>query len=106
MAVNRKGNRLYVANEQGYLNEIDLLTGEQLPSIPLPGGGFGLGVTKDDREAYVSIPALGLVQIFDLQSRTLSRAIPVGGDPRRIAFSEQGRIGAIANMAGYLTFVR
>jgi hypothetical protein len=45
------------------------------------GGGFGLGVTKDDREAYVSIPALGLVQIFDLQSRRLSRAIPVGGDP-------------------------
>lgn len=106
MAVNRRGDRLYVANEQGFMNEINLETGEQLTNIPLPGGGFGLGVTKDDREAYVSIPALGLVQVFDLQQRTLVRAINVGGDPRRIAFSEQGRIGAIANMAGYLTFVR
>lgn len=106
MAVNRKGNRLYVANEQGYMNEVDLFTGELLPNIPLPGGGFGLGVTKDDSEAYVSIPALGLVQVFDLKTRKLTRAINVGGDPRRIAFSEMGRIGAIANMAGYLTFVR
>ena len=106
MAVNRKGDRLFVANEQGYLNEINLQTGEQLSNIPLPGGGFGLGVTKDDKEAYVSIPALGMVQIFDLQQRKLSRTINVGGDPRRIAFSDRGSIGAIANMAGYLTFVR
>jgi YVTN family beta-propeller protein len=106
MAVNRRGTRLYVANEQGYLNEIDLATGEQLPNIPLAGGGFGLGVTRDDAEAYVSIPGAGLVQVFDLKSRKFTRAINVGGDPRRIAFSEQGTIGAIANMAGYLTFVR
>jgi hypothetical protein len=30
----------------------------------------------------------------------------VHGDPRRIAFSQQGHIGAIANLAGYVTFVR
>ena len=35
-----------------------------------------------------------------------SRTINVGGEPRRLGFSEQGKIGAIANMAGYLTFVR
>jgi YVTN family beta-propeller protein len=106
MAVNRKGTRLYVANEEGYLNEIDLFSGEQLPSIQLAGGGFGVGVTPDDGEAYVSEPGAGLVQVFALQSRKLSRTINVGGEPRRLAFSQQGKIGAIANMAGYLTFVR
>jgi YVTN family beta-propeller protein len=106
MAVNRKGTRLYVANEQGYLNEIDLFSGEQLPNIVLAGGGFGVGVTPDDGEAYVSEPAAGLVQVFSLQTRKLSRTINVGGEPRRLGFSQQGKIGAIANMAGYLTFVR
>jgi YVTN family beta-propeller protein len=106
MAVNRKGTRLYVANEQGYLNEIDLFTGEQLPTIPLTSGGFGVGVTPDDGEAYVSEPRAGLVEVFSLQTRKLSRTINVGGEPRRLAFSQQGKIGAIANMAGYLTFVR
>jgi YVTN family beta-propeller protein len=106
MAVNRKGNRLYVGNEQGYLNEIDLPTGQELPRIPLAGGAFGIGVTPDDGEAYVSIPSRGVVQVFGLQTRKLSRTINVGGDPRRIAFSQRGHIGAIANVAGYLTFVR
>jgi YVTN family beta-propeller protein len=106
MAVNRKGSRLYVGNEQGYLNEIDLLTGLELPRIPLAGGAFGIGVTPDDGEAYVSVPAAGVVQVFSLQTRKLTRTINVGGNPRRIAFSQRGHIGAIANLAGFLTFVR
>jgi YVTN family beta-propeller protein len=106
MAVNRKGSRLYVANEAGFLNEIDLFTGERLPDIPLTAGGFGVGVTPDDGEAYVSEPRAGLVQVFSLQTRKLTRTIDVGGEPRRLGFSQQGKIGAVANMAGYLTFVR
>jgi YVTN family beta-propeller protein len=106
MAVNKKGNRLYVANEAGVLNEVDLLTGASAPDIPLKGGGFGLGVTPDDGEAYVAEPFTGLIEIFGLQSRKLTRTINVGGEPRRVAFSQQGKIGAISNMAGYITFVR
>jgi YVTN family beta-propeller protein len=106
MAVNRKGNRLYVANEAGVLNEVDLLTGASAPDIPLKGGGFGLGVTPDDGEAYVAEPFTGLVEVFGLQTRKLTRTIAVGGEPRRVAFSQQGKIGAISNMAGYITFVR
>jgi YVTN family beta-propeller protein len=106
MAVNKKGDRLYVANEAGYLNEVDLFTGQMAPPIALPGGGFGIGVTPNDKEAYVSIPSMGLVQVFTLQSRKLTRSIAVGGEPRRLAFSHKGGIGAIANMAGYITFVR
>jgi YVTN family beta-propeller protein len=106
MAINRKGTRLFVANEAGVLNEVDLFTGVSAPDIPLAGGGFGVGVTPDDGEAYVAEPGNGLVEIFSLQSRRLSRQINVGGEPRRIAFSQQGKIGAISNMAGFITFVR
>jgi YVTN family beta-propeller protein len=106
MAVNKKGDRLYVANEIGVLNEVNLLNGASAPDIPLKGGGFGLGVTPDDGEAYVAEPGNGLVEVFGLQTRKLTRTITVGGEPRRVAFSQQGKIGAISNMAGYITFVR
>lgn len=106
MAVSHAGKRLYVANEAGFLNEITLATGNLTATIELAGGAFGIGVTPDDVQAYVSIPSVGLVQVFNVQSRKLAQTIDVGGDPRRIAFSRRGHIGAIANQAGFVTFVR
>jgi YVTN family beta-propeller protein len=106
MAVTRSGKRLYVADESGYLDEIDLTTGALATPIPLGGTAFGIGVTPDDTQAYVSLVYEGLVQIFNLQSRRLAQTLQVGGHPRRIGFSQQGGIGAIANEAGFVTFVR
>ncbi|MDQ3139007.1 MAG: hypothetical protein M3Q93_15650 [Gemmatimonadota bacterium] len=106
MALNRKGTRLYVANEAGSLDDIDLRSGQAQPSIPLPGGAFGIGVTPDDGQAYVTIPGAGLVQLFTLQTRKLTKSIDVGGNPRRIAFSQRGHIAAVTNAAGFITFVR
>jgi YVTN family beta-propeller protein len=106
LAINRKGTHLYVANEAGYLNDIDLFTGQIGTQIPLVGGGFGVGVTPDDHEAWIAIPFSGKVQIFNLQLRRITGSLDVGGEPRRIAFSDQGKIGAVTNIAGYLTFVK
>ena len=106
MALNRKGTTLYVANEAGYLDEINLTTGQETAQIPLQGGGFGVGVTPDDGQAFVTEPSAGLIQIFNLQNRKLAKSINVGGDPRRIGFSQQGHIAAVTNAAGFITFVR
>ena len=106
VAINRKGTRLYVANEQGYLNDIDLRTGVIGPTIPLAGGGFGVGVTPDDNQAYITIPTQGIVQIFGLQSQKLAGTLKVEGDPRRVGFSRTGKVGAVTNGAGYLTFIK
>ena len=106
LAVNRKGTHLYVANEAGYLNDVDLTNGQIGTQIPLIGGGFGVGVTPDDHEAWIAIPFSGKVQIFNLQQRRVTGTLDVGGEPRRIAFSDQGKIGAVTNTAGYLTFVK
>jgi YVTN family beta-propeller protein len=106
MALNRKGTRLYVANEGGWLDEFDLASGELTHSIPLQAGAFGVGVTPDDGQAYLTLPSAGLIQIFGLQTRKLAKTIDVGGEPRRIAFSQQGRIAAVTNAAGFITFIR
>jgi YVTN family beta-propeller protein len=106
LALNRRGTRLYVANESGYLDEIDLVSGQVTGHIPLPGGAFGIGVTPDDAQAYVTLPQQGLIQVFRLQPARLARTIPVGGEPRRVAFSQRGSLAAVTNAAGFLTFVR
>ena len=107
MAVSHDGQRLYVANESAaVLDEINLQSGQVTGTIALAGGPFGIGVTPDDKHAYISIPGRGLVQVFNLQSRKLAFDLDVGGRPRRIGFSQQGHIGAVANEAGFVTFVR
>jgi YVTN family beta-propeller protein len=107
MAVSHDGQRLYVANESAaVLDEINLQSGQVTTTIALAGGPFGIGVTPDDNHAYISIPGQGLVQVFNLQSRKLAFNLDVGGRPRRIGFSRLGHIGAVANEAGFVTFVR
>jgi YVTN family beta-propeller protein len=112
MALNRKGTRLYAANEgdlgseDGWLDEIDLASGGLMPRIPLQAGAFGVGVTPDDGQAYLTLPDSGLIQIFGLQNRRLAKTISVGGTPRRIAFSQLGHIAAVTNAAGFITFIR
>jgi hypothetical protein len=41
-----------------------------------------------------------------LQSHQLAKSLAVGGNPRRIAFSQLGHIGAVANLNGFVTLVR
>lgn len=106
LALNKKGTHLYVANEDGYLNDIVLATGASGAPIPVAGPAFGIGVTPDDHEAWIAIPSTGQVQVFNLQGRRLSGAMDVGGEPRRIAFSAQGKIGAVTDVSGNVIFVR
>ena len=106
MALNKKGTHLYVANQGGYLSDVDLRTGLAGTQIPIAGVGFGVGVTADDHEAWITLPLDGKVQIFNLQQRRVTGTLNVGGEPRRVAFSDQGKIGAVTNQAGYITFVK
>ncbi len=106
VALNRKGTRLYVANQGGYLTEVNLVTGQIGVQIPLGGVAFGVGVTPDDNEAWITLPLDGKVQVFKLSTRKITGTLTVGGEPRRVAFSQVGKIGAITNTAGYITFVR
>jgi YVTN family beta-propeller protein len=106
MALNRKGTHLYVANQNGYLSDVDLFTGTFGAQIPLAGVGFGVGVTPDDHEAWITLPLDGKVQIFNLIQRRITGTLQVGGEPRRIAFSAQGKIGALTDPTGFIIFVR
>jgi len=108
MAVSRDGQRLYVANESAnVLDQIDLQSGQVVGTVALAGSPFGIGLTPDDNQAYISLSSQGLVQVFQVTSGMLLKfTFDVGGRPRRIGFSQQGHIGAVANEGGFVTFVR
>ncbi len=106
LALNKKGSHLYVANQGGYLNDIILATGAMGTQIPIAGVGFGVGVTPDDHEAWITLPLNGLVQVFNLQKRRITGSLNVGGEPRRVAFSAQGKIGAVTDLTGNVIFVK
>ena len=105
-ALNRRGTRLHVANEQGYLNDIDLRTGSR-------GDDSARGAAASVSESPPTTTrrtsrsrARAWCRSFGLQNRRLWGTLHVGGDPRRIAFSRAGKVGAITNAAGYLTFIK
>lgn len=106
MALNKKGTHLFVVNQAGYLSDVDLRSGQPGAQYPIAGVGFGVGVTPDDHDAWITLPLDGKVQVFNLQNHKVSSTLNVGGEPRRVSFSDGGKIGAITNFAGYITFVQ
>jgi YVTN family beta-propeller protein len=106
MAVSPDGAELYVANEAGRVDIWSLGNNSLLSSVPLPAGGFGLAMTKDATQLYVSLPGLGRVAVVDRLGRTIVNLVTTGGDPRKIAFSADGLTALVANQTGWVDFIR
>lgn len=99
------GAELFVANEAGSLDLVDLSTGSVAASIPLPGGGFGLAMSPDRAQLYVGQPA-GFLTIADRATRTIVKSLTLGGSPRKIAFNASGKFAVVANEDGWVDFIK
>lgn len=106
MAVSPDGAELYIANEAGRLDIWSLGSGTALTSIPLAAGAFGLAMTRDAAQLYISLPALGQVLVVDRLGRTVVTLLATGGDPRRIAFTADGLTALVSNQSGWVDLVR
>jgi len=92
-------NALYVANEAGWLDIRNLTTGARIDSLPVPSA-FGLGVTPDGAEVWVTQSAAGRVTIVDAATAAIIDSSLTFGKPRHIAFSPLGDAALVANEAG------
>lgn len=99
------GTELYVANEQGGLDVVDLATGALAASLELGGPAFGLSATPDHTQLYVGLVNAERVQVVDRQSLRVVQTVSTGGIPRGIAFDPRTRTALIANEAGWITVV-
>lgn len=105
IAIARDGRHLYAANEQGWLNVIDLPTGT-VTAVRVAGPAFGVAITPDDVEVYVGLVTRGEVQVLRRASLDVRTVLETGGRPRRICFTPCGSAGLIANEAGWVDVVR
>jgi YVTN family beta-propeller protein len=106
MIMSSEGKELYVANESGWLDVIDVAQWRSVARVPLAGGGFGLALSPDEAHLYVSLPNAGRVQIVNIPSRHVIKTLETGGTPRRIAFNYHGGIAVVPNEAGWVDFIK
>jgi YVTN family beta-propeller protein len=100
------GSRLYAANEDSGLSVVDLATGTVLPSVNPMGSGYGLGLTPDGAQLYLTEPASGRVAIIDRASLETVNILSVGGVPRNVAFSADGATGVVTDGDGRVIFIQ
>jgi DNA-binding beta-propeller fold protein YncE len=106
MALSSEAKELYVAGEAGDLIVLDLERGGEVARIPLGADGFGLAITPDQAQIWITIPGKGQVIIVDRVSRAIVNTIALGGTPRRLAFDKSGIVAVIADEAGSIRFLR
>jgi len=102
------GDQLYIANEAGSVQTLDLASGTVVSTIPLPGGGgFAMARNPANGLLYVSTGYFSsTVWVIDPATPTIVRRIITGGVPRRIAFNAAGTVGIVANEANWVDFIR
>lgn len=107
VAISADETEIYVANEKLGVQILDGATLARKQGIALPGfEAFGLALTLDDRELYLTSPSTGSVKIVDRRTRTVLYTLNLGGTPRRIAFDPQGRTAFIANEANWVDVIK
>jgi YVTN family beta-propeller protein len=106
LALSSREDELYVAGEAGFFISLDLRSGTEIARTPLGAAAFGIAVTPDQHEIWITAPGAGKVFVVDGATRTLRKTIDVGGMPRRVAFDGSGSTAVIADEAGSIRFVR
>lgn len=95
---------LYAANQSGW---VDVLSaGALVPRRRISvADAFGLAVTPDGAEVYVTSPGVGSVSIVDPVAGTVRTSLPVGGTPRRIAFTTKGDSALVSNEGNWFDII-
>jgi YVTN family beta-propeller protein len=106
IAVSHDGAELYVAKQDGEMEVRNAATGVLVTTVPAAAGVFDLKLTRDGRQLYAGILFGGVVRVIDRATRTVVQTIPVGNDPRRIAFDRYGLTAVVTDQSGAVFFIR
>jgi YVTN family beta-propeller protein len=97
---------LYVANESGWLDALNLETGDVVASLRMDAGAYGLDVSPDLQRLFVTLPSAGRVAVISCATLRQVQMIQTGGTPRHTAFTADGRTAVIVNEGGWVDIVR
>lgn len=101
-------SELYVADENGSVAIVSLASGG-VSRVPVRGA-FGLALTLDGTQLWVTQPLAGRITVLDRRTQMVIRTIPVDNDggsgaPRRIAFTRHG-LAVVTDEAGRVHIIR
>jgi YVTN family beta-propeller protein len=96
LAVSPDGSELYVANEVHGLDVVNVASGD-VAQVSFGTAGYGLGLTPDGAQLYVLLAEAGEVRVLERESRAPLKTILVGGRPRNVAFTQDGRTALVTN---------
>jgi YVTN family beta-propeller protein len=102
MGMSADGLTLYVADESGFIRYWNLPAGNVALSQPAPA--FGLKVSPNKELIYLA--GGGTVTLIDAATLEVVSSIIVGGNARRIAFSNDGLTAFVTNEAGYVSVIQ
>lgn len=95
---------LFVAVESSDFVQVwNLASGTKIDSIDVGAGTFGMALSPDGQRLYAT--SVGVVTIIDAAARTVLSTVPVGGNPRRVAFNRPGTRAIVANESGWVDFI-
>ena len=105
LVVGRGDSTLYLANEAGWVQVWNLKSWTRTDSIPVPAA-FGLALTQDGGQLWVTETRVGGIAVVDCASRSVIATIPVLGSPRHLAMTADGTAAVVANEAGAVQIIR
>ncbi|HEV2750123.1 MAG TPA: YncE family protein [Gemmatimonadales bacterium] len=105
VALPSDGRTLFAANEDGWLDVIQLSSGVRT-RLQFGTTTFGVRVSPDDALVYVTLLGAGQVVVLDRWTLQVVTTLHPGGQPRRVDFDSSGRFALIANEAGWVDLVR
>jgi YVTN family beta-propeller protein len=103
LAVSPDGRELLVANEVLGLDIWRIWDAARDTTIQLEA--FGLGLSPDGEKIYLVGSLSREITIVDRRTRLVDTVLTVGGKPRNVAFSQDGRVAVITNEADFVTVV-
>ena len=105
LALGPKGNRLLVANEAGFITDLQLATGNMVHTNT-SGGAFGMVSRPLFDKAIMTIPYLAGQQNYVMATRLIKPMFAVGGEPRRVAVHGPSGTVVMTNVYGWVEFLR
>lgn len=110
MVVSPDGNEIYIANEFGYVQFWNLVTGAQIGgNLMLPGSaGYAIARRPNTGQLYVTTAYFGggRIYIIDPTTRTITRTFFTGGSTRQVVFNASGTVGFVPNESHWIDFLK
>lgn len=80
--------------------------GTPLASWALPCPAWGIAITPDGTKLFATCTASGLVLAISPTDGSILTTINVGGQPRRVSFTTDGKLAIVANETLGVQFIR